>query len=101
MQRFEFTHQVKTDSLTAGLGVLYAQQQRLQQELAGFRAEVAVEFETVKTDIAQVRAEQVRQGEELAVLQVAVAEVQSEQARQGEVLAGLAESVAKILDRLA
>jgi hypothetical protein len=50
---------VKTDAQTAGLGMLHAQQQRIQHELLGFRAEVAVELEGIK-------AEQARQGEMLA-----------------------------------
>lgn len=52
VQRFEFIHLVKTDAQTAGLGILYAQQQRMQHDLAGFRAEVAAEFEAFKTDVA-------------------------------------------------
>ena len=52
VQRFEFVHLVKVDATTAGLGVLYAQQQRLADELTGFRAETAAELEALKTEQA-------------------------------------------------
>ena len=57
------------------LGILYAQQQRMQQELSGFRAEVAAEFGVVKADLEAVKAEQARQGEKLDAVQATLAEV--------------------------
>lgn len=79
-QEFRFIHLVKTDAQTAGMGVLYSQQQRIQQELSGFRAEVAAELETVKNDLAAVK-------DELTAVKDDVATVRAEQARQGEMLA--------------
>lgn len=67
-QEFRFIHLVKTDAQTNGMGTLYAQQRRLQEELSGFRAEATAEFEAIKT-------EQARQGEKLASIESAVAEI--------------------------
>lgn len=51
VQRFEFVHLVKTDATTNGLGMLFAQQKRVQEDIAGFRAEVTAEFESLRTDV--------------------------------------------------
>jgi hypothetical protein len=51
VQEFRFIHMVKTDATTAGMGMLYAQQQRLEHALAGFRAEVAAEFGSFRADV--------------------------------------------------
>ena len=59
VQEFRFVHMVRTDAHVNGMGALHAGQQRLEHTLAGFRAEVTVELETIK-------AEQARQGEMLA-----------------------------------
>lgn len=80
VQEFRFVHMVRTDAHVNGMGALYAGQQRLEHTLAGFRAEVTVELETVKADLAAVRTEQARQGAELD-------EIKAEQARHGEILA--------------
>jgi ABC-type phosphate transport system auxiliary subunit len=73
VQRFQFVHMVKVEATTAGLAILYAQQQRTQQELSGFRAETAAHLGSVDTRLGSVdtrldsiEAEQARQGEMLA-----------------------------------
>lgn len=57
VQRFEFIHIVKTDAQTAGLAMLWAQQKRMQEELSGFRAEVAAEFGALKSEFGALRSD--------------------------------------------
>jgi hypothetical protein len=75
VQEFRYVHQVKTDATTNGLGMLYAQVQRIEHGLAGFRAETAVEFGAVRSELEAVKAEQARQGEKLDQVQATLAEV--------------------------
>lgn len=52
VQEIRFQHLVKVDATQNGLGIVYGQVQRIQQELTGFRAEVAAHMEAqdVKLD---------------------------------------------------
>lgn len=75
VQESRFSHQVKVDATTNGLSILYAQHQRMQEELAGFRAEVAAEFGSVRADLDAVKTEQARQGVTLDEVQATLAEV--------------------------
>jgi hypothetical protein len=61
VQEFRFVHMTKTDAQTAGMGILYAGQQRLEHMLVGFRAETAAEFGAVHAELDAVKAEQARQ----------------------------------------
>lgn len=56
VQRFEFIHMVKVDACTAGLGILYAGQKRLQEEVSGFRAETAAEFGSLRSEVESVKS---------------------------------------------
>lgn len=56
MQRFEFTHRVKTEAQSNGMGILYAGQQRLEHMLVGFRTEVAGEFAAVHAELAELKS---------------------------------------------
>lgn len=51
VQRFEFTHMVKTDAISNGMGILYAGQQRLEHMVTGFRMEVAAELGSLRADV--------------------------------------------------
>jgi hypothetical protein len=50
-------------------------QQRMQQELSGFRAETAAHLGSVDTRLESIEAEQSRQGEKLTAIEAALAEV--------------------------
>jgi hypothetical protein len=83
VQEFRYVHQVKTDATTNGLGMLYAQVRRIEHGLAGFRAETAVEFGAVRSELADLKTEQARQGEKLSVIESAVAEILRRLPEQG------------------
>lgn len=53
VQEFRFVHRYKTEAQTAGLAIVYAKQERMQEEIAGFRAEVHAELETIKSEQAR------------------------------------------------
>jgi hypothetical protein len=75
VQEIRFVYMSKTDAQTAGLGILHAQQQRLQQEMSGFRAEVAAHLGSVDTRLESLETEQARQGQKLDQVQTTLAEV--------------------------
>jgi hypothetical protein len=75
IQHFKFVHMIKTDATTNGLAMLHAQQRRLQEELSGFRGEVAAHLGSVDTRLESIEAEQSRQGEKLTAIEAALAEV--------------------------
>jgi chromosome segregation ATPase len=115
VQRFEFIHLVKTDAQTAGLGILYAQQRRMQEELSGFRAEVTTELETIKSELGTVKSGlgtvhaelgTVKSGlgtvhAELGTVKSGLGTVQSEQAQQGEKLDRVEASLGQVQETLA
>lgn len=50
VQAIQFTHMVRVEAVTSGLGIVHGQVRRIEQELTGFRAEATAQLGALATE---------------------------------------------------